>query len=423
MDKKTIRVKEVLEDIRAGTPDRALREKYKLSEKGLDSLLNKLVAAGVLTQAELEERTAGAPGTLHMAWKCPACGFAQTREYNECPECGVIVKKFHATRARESGTAGHPSGAAPQTESVFQDTSTASRDGGMASPEHALVPPIPDFNHDQAGYADETSDELTDVAPETLRMGKTEWLLILVCPAVALICFAVFWFRWTLETFKTLVHEMGHAIFGWIFGYPSFPAFDFMWGGGVTLHTARSTALLVLIYFGFAGLIWLYRKNQATMALLIATAILHALFSFTSVHSILILFMGHGTELIIAGLFIYRSLTGRAVFHSFERPLYGIIGFFIVFADLALAYRLLTSASYRAEYASAKGGDIDMDFVRIAGDYLHTTMTPVVVVFLACCLLCLVLSFLAFRYMEYIHAFVARLWTREPEGHAGYIGK
>jgi hypothetical protein len=45
-------------------------------------------------------------------------------------------------------------------------------------------------------------------------------------------------------------------------------------------------------------------------------------------------------------------------------------------------------------------------------------MTPVVIVFLACCLLCLVFSFLAFRYMEYIHALVASLWTREPKAPA-----
>ena len=34
--------------------------------------------------------------------------------------------------------------------------------------------------------------------------------------------------------FVVLVHEMGHAIAGWLFGYPSLPAFDFTYGGGVT---------------------------------------------------------------------------------------------------------------------------------------------------------------------------------------------
>jgi rubredoxin len=392
VNKKTLKANEVLGDIRGGISDAALMEKYKLSEKGLESLFEKLVTAGVLKQAELDDRRSPTQGAIEMAWKCPACGLAQTRAHSECPECGVIVAKFEAMQNAAPEQLDYPaSAAAVQTRYT---------------------------RYDLQDSLDDTSDDLADVAPETLKMEKKEWLLLLGCPVAALICFPIFWLRWTLETFKTLTHEMGHAIFGWAFGYPSFPAFDVIWGGGVTLHTGRSTALLVLIYIGFGALIWLYRKNRATLILLIAAVAIHTLFSFTSIHSVIILFMGHGTELIIAGIFIYRALTGRTVVHAFERPLYGIIGFFIVFADLALAYNLLTSASFREEYAGAKGGDIDMDFVRIAADHLHTSMTPVVIFFLACCLLCLVLSFLAFRYMEHFHSIVAALWAREPKGRA-----
>jgi hypothetical protein len=405
VNKKTIKAKEVLTDIRGGLSDQALMEKHKLSRKGLESLLRKLVGARVLTQAELGDRNSAGQGVVEMAWKCPACGFAQRREYAECPECGVIVAKFQAVRRSEPEQPEYPSSAAAQSETFLHEASSLAPVGAMAGP-------------DLSGQPDSASDDLADFTPETLRMDRTEWLLLFGCSGAALICFAFFWTRWTLETFRTLTHEMGHAIFGWAFGYPSFPAFDVVWGGGVTLHTGRSTALLVLVYFGFAALIWLYRKNRATMILLIAVVMIHALFSFTSVHSILILFMGHGTELIIAGLFIYRSLTGRTVVHGFERPLYGVIGFFLVFSDLALSYNLLTSASFREEYASAKGGDMDMDFVRIAGDYLHTTMTPVVIVFLVSCLLCLVLSFLAFRYMEYLHSAVVALWRRDPQARS-----
>jgi len=422
VNKKTVKAREVLGDIRGRLSDPALMEKYKLSEKGLDSLLKKLVAAGVLTQAELNGRSAAGQNDIEMAWKCPACGLAQTREYAECPECGVIVAKFRARQHDGPGKADPHSSAIVETEPYSHEASAPASAGEIASSQLALGVPTRDTRFRAADLADVTFDESADGAPETLRMAKTEWLLLLGCPVAALVCFAFFWLRCTLETLRTLVHEMGHAIFGWVFGYPSFPAFDVIWGGGVTLHTGRSTALLILIYIGFAALIWLYRKNRATVILLIAALFIHVLFSFTSIHSILILFMGHGTELVIAGIFIYRSLTGRAVFHAFERPLYGIIGFFMVFADLALAFKLLTSASFREVYASAKGGDIDMDFVRITADHLHTSLTPVVIVFLACCFLCLVLSFLAFRYMEYIHSFVATLWRREQKDDSGFLG-
>ena len=100
--------------------------------------------------------------------------------------------------------------------------------------------------------------------------------------------------------------------------------------------------------------------------MLAALVLLHAVSAFTAIHSVLILFMGHGTELVIAGLFIYRAISGRAIIHAAERPLYGIIGFFIAFSDITMAYNLLTNASYREDYLGAKGGDMDMDFSVIA---------------------------------------------------------
>jgi hypothetical protein len=94
--------------------------------------------------------------------------------------------------------------------------------------------------------------------------------------------------------------------------------------------------------------------------------------------------------------------------------LYAIIGFFIIFADIALGFGLLTSADLRAEYLGAKGGDMDMDFQVIAQDYLHVKMTSVVFFFFLCSLIAPVLSFLAFRYEEYIHSVIAALWVRDP---------
>ena len=132
---------------------------------------------------------------------------------------------------------------------------------------------FPDYQEDDA---DGTDDESESTIPEPQTLDRSGWIMLLVGPIVALACFAFFWLRWTLETFKTLVHEMGHAIFGWLFGYPSFPAFDVIWGGGVTVHTERSTVLCILIYAGFAGLFWVYRKNRATLTVLAALVFLHA---------------------------------------------------------------------------------------------------------------------------------------------------
>ena len=54
MPKITISAKEILADIKAGLGNAALMEKYRLSEKGLQSLFKKLVDSGRLNQGELE---------------------------------------------------------------------------------------------------------------------------------------------------------------------------------------------------------------------------------------------------------------------------------------------------------------------------------------------------------------------------------
>jgi hypothetical protein len=432
--KRTINAKEALSDIRSGmTPDE-LMQKYRLSSKGLDALFRKLEGAGLLQKNELHRRTNDSAKAMHVAWKCPSCGAAQTREYAECPQCGVIVAKFQGIRV-EAGEADHQAASSvshPQPlSSVMPSEGWVELETGDGRFSRELsVPPdvpiaaasvtrrhspgseLPDYQEDQH---EGTDDESESTIPEPQTLDRSGWMMLLVGPIGALVCFAFFWFRWTLETFKTLVHEMGHAIFGWLFGYPSFPAFDVIWGGGVTVHTERSTLLQILIYVGFAAFLWAYRKNRGTQIVLAIFVLIYSVCAFTSIHSVLILFMGHGTELVIAGLFIYRALSGRAIIHAAERPLYGIIGFFLLFADIGMAYKLLTNLSYRLDYLGAKGGEMDMDFSVIASDYLHTNMTSVVVVFFVCCLACVVLSFLAFRYMEYLHSAVAALLTREPK--------
>ena len=57
MAKKTINAKEILQDIKAGMKNRALMEKYRLSEKGLQSVVKKLVTLKAISHSELYERS------------------------------------------------------------------------------------------------------------------------------------------------------------------------------------------------------------------------------------------------------------------------------------------------------------------------------------------------------------------------------
>ena len=161
------------------------------------------------------------------------------------------------------------------------------------------------------------------------RVEKKGWLSLSAGLLIAfIVLFFLPWISWIFSYFTILVHEFGHAIFGWLFGYPSIPAFDFTYGGGITAHQERHVIILVAVYGLFCLGFYIYRKNRLSLISLSIAVLLYSLFAFAALHKILILFMGHGLELVFAGIFLYRALSGSAVINPLERPLYAIIGFF-----------------------------------------------------------------------------------------------
>ncbi|MDH4017498.1 MAG: hypothetical protein OEV20_09170 [Actinomycetota bacterium] len=187
--------------------------------------------------------------------------------------------------------------------------------------------------------------------------------------------------------FVVLVHEMGHAAAGWLFGYPSLPAFDFRYGGGVTTHAGeQSRFIVVAVLCGLAVLGLAFRANRLTLGVVAGVTAVYAGLAFTGAHEAVIVAMGHGGELIFAFVFLQRAFTGSACKLPAERPLYAWIGFYIVFYSTGFAWRLATSALARAQYADAKGGGHWMDFSRLGRDHAHLSVEAIAGIFLVLCL-------------------------------------
>ena len=214
-----------------------------------------------------------------------------------------------------------------------------------------------------------------------LRQNAAHRALI-VGGALAVGVYVVPFLRFVFRTLITLVHELGHALTAWAFGIPALPAFDFAYGGGVTVHQGRSTGLIVLIYLGFVGLAYWVRQNRGYLIALALWVCAYTLVAFTPLHEAVEIAMGHGSELIFAGIFLYRALTGNACRAPGERPLYAFCAFFILLNDVVFALSLLTSAASVADYEEAKGGGHWMDFSRLAEDYVHVDLQAIVFLFL-----------------------------------------
>ncbi|MBW4551464.1 MAG: hypothetical protein KME35_10190 [Aphanocapsa sp. GSE-SYN-MK-11-07L] len=208
----------------------------------------------------------------------------------------------------------------------------------------------------------------------------------------------------------TVVHELGHTACAWFFGYPAIPAFDFMFGGGVTMHGDRHLIIVWLIYLGFGGLAYFYRRNRLTSRFLLGLIITYTIFAFTAIHNMLFVIMGHGFELLFAGIFLYRGLSGFGCRHSIEQPLYGMVGFFIVFYDLRFSWRLIADPIARAVYEQGKGGIIDNDLVRLVRDYVPVDLSAIAWIFLILSALIPGLIFQLYRHQAVMLATFNRLF-------------
>jgi hypothetical protein len=213
------------------------------------------------------------------------------------------------------------------------------------------------------------------------RLGAANRALI-VGGALAAGVYVVPLLRFAFHTLITLVHELGHAVAAWAFGIPALPVFDFTYGGGMTIHQGRSPGLMILIYLGFAALAYFVRENRGVLLALAVWVCAYTLIAFTPLHEAIEIAMGHGSELIFAGIFLYRALTGDACRVRAERPLYAFCAFFILLNDVVFAVSLLTSRASVAEYEDAKGGGHWMDFSRLAEDYVGVELQTIVFVFL-----------------------------------------
>jgi hypothetical protein len=243
------------------------------------------------------------------------------------------------------------------------------------------------------GYSfplDEPLPEVSDPGGESDsgRVDGKGWVSLLAGFLLAIFVLRSGWLTFLFHPLITIIHELGHTIVGWAFGYPSIPAFDFQYGGGVTIHEEdRKIAIVIVVFLALGFLVYRCRKSRTTVVVLLFLAALYSWTAFTDVHQILGLFMGHGTELIIAGIFLYRAISGSAILEALERPLYAFVAFFILFEDIRFSYQLSTSQVHRIMYEDAKGGGHWMDFSRISEEFLGVELSTVAVAFLICCIL------------------------------------
>lgn len=100
MAQRKISANELVRDVRAAMDDSALMDKYQLTATRLLAMLQKLVEAKLLTQAELDSRVPVFERTVEIVFKLPDCG---------APEfAGAEIAGLKSTAAQPSVDLGAP---------------------------------------------------------------------------------------------------------------------------------------------------------------------------------------------------------------------------------------------------------------------------------------------------------------------------
>jgi hypothetical protein len=230
------------------------------------------------------------------------------------------------------------------------------------------------------------------------KIDREAWVSLAIGAGLAAIALAVPLIGFVIDVLRTVIHELGHTATAWLLGSPAVPSFDLSFGGGVSHILVRQPFLIAAIYGVFAYLTFRARDDRTTLAVMLILVAVYSVAVFTPIRDLLITAMGHGTELIIAGVFLYRAVCGRQVLRSEERPLYAFLGLYLILADAWFACRLIASPEHREAYEEAKGGGHQMDFSLIAEEHLHVRLAVVAAIFLLACAVPVAAAFLFHRH-------------------------
>jgi hypothetical protein len=261
---------------------------------------------------------------------CPRCSADSAEGALDCPSCGVVFAKWRPPRNRPPS---EPDEARPAIQGLNAEWVMLKAD----------PPPPP--------------------PPETLGITHAGWKAAAIGLAMAGVLTFFPFLTFILRPLSTLVHEIGHTVAFWAFGYSAVPAFDFGEGGGMTMTDYDRSALIVWAWAaGVALLGWWQRERKEILVALAAVVVMYFFMYNTRGERLSIALGGHAAEIIFGALFLYRALTGWGCKIEAERPLYGFLAFMLLFASLGLGFTLLGNSIDKAWYLQGKRG-IDNDLV------------------------------------------------------------
>ena len=122
----------------------------------------------------------------------------------------------------------------------------------------------------------------------------------------------------------------------------------------------------MLVWGGLAFVAWQQRERKPILIGCGVAALLYPLIAFTGMREVFFLLAGQTTEMIFAGIFLWRAMTGGFTSSNAERVAYGAAGWFLLGRNVYLAGGLVFSDSVRAWYQRSGSLGMENDYLRVA---------------------------------------------------------
>ena len=255
--------------------------------------------------------------------RCDTCGRAARQDERVCPLCGERLGESSAWRSSTVQIAAVPGAVAPAT---------------------ARAP---------RGFA-------------YLGAGALGALVLAYAPIAAFM-------GWFLGA---LVHELGHAGVAWLLGMPSIPAIR-LDGHAAAVHGEPMLAVALAMWALLLSAPRFLEPRGLRVGAVIAITVLYPALALTSARDVAHLLAGHGAELLFAGVFLWRALTGGFTESGTERALCASLGWYLLGTNLRLSIGLLLSDGARAHYASSGSFGLTNDYLRVAPSFGSLTVVAV----------------------------------------------
>jgi hypothetical protein len=203
-----------------------------------------------------------------------------------------------------------------------------------------------------------------------MQIGARERRMLGLGFVSALVIYVIPFTRFVFSALVTLFHELGHTVAGWLLGYPSLPAFDLVYGGGFTHQGTFRLPIVILAGCALAYITWLNRENRKWLAVMIVISLVWLLFVTREWRrELIIAAAGHLGELTLAGVLLYKSITGEGWRNpDLERPAAAFAAFFVQIHSTHFFWKLLHDPAFLDWYREGKGGALMNDLEVIALD-------------------------------------------------------